>query len=159
MNILLSCFLVLGKIILLLWFYCKRKIALDQTEAGQQCHLDLFSGDMFCFSGPQCRCLYDGLPAAVLYVDLCTSTTAPHTYTHSPRPWDLGSPGLSLINSSLLVHQLGCTTSAGCACVTQVAVLQRFIPLQCCWEDVSHPAKCPVMKQHSVLLLQTWRVL
>lgn len=59
------------------------------------------------------------------------------THTHSPRPWDLGPHGLSLISSSLLVHQLGWTTRTGCACVTQVAVVQRFIPLQCCWvEDV-----------------------
>lgn len=43
-----------------------------------------------------------------------------------------------------------------CVCVTQVAVLQRFMPLQCCWEDVSYPEKWPVMKQH---LLQIWRVL
>lgn len=59
------------------------------TQAAEQCHLDLFLGDICFFSGSQCRCAwqrYDGLPAAVLYVDLCPlphTLTHTHTYTHN----------------------------------------------------------------------------
>lgn len=94
---------------------------------------------------------------------LCLSHCSTHVNTHSLRPWYPGASRLSVISSSLLVHQHDQTTCTGCASVTQVAVLQRFIPLQCRRCVESHPEKChcksPVMKQQSFFLLQTWRVL
>lgn len=133
-------FLCLRKINMLLWFICKGKYCSGPIQAGNQCHLDLFPGDTFFLQLLRATvqmCIKESWWMTCcctvrwsLYPCCCST----HLHTHTVLDFET----LGLVDCLWLAH-LSLTgwdsLGTGCACVTQVAVLQRFIPLQCCWVE------------------------
>lgn len=98
-------------------------------------------------------------PQSHRHSNTCTVT---HKHTQS---WTSRPRGLSRW-SSPFAQRLGRTSSHGWTCVTQVAVVQRFIPPQCrCVGDVlrsiqwNATVKAPLCNSMPSFLHQTWAVL